>query len=183
MEILIWCNYSCSCCHEYLPVKGGVNASQKLLMGRKFCLSYCAYFLQNLQHSFKQKAETHMETLVSKENSIKTKSRRLVGKSLSAIAEWGNSNLLTNTAWTLISPGKPVIPYFMPSSKFYPIPFVFPHIPAAGSCLPSLSLCDTRVFLCVNMCVVAPGITDPSCGSSGAGPGFLVWLHGWVKAV
>lgn len=93
------------------------------------------------------------------------------------MAEWGSSDLLINAAWTRVSPGKPVIPYFMPSSKFYPIPFVFPHIPAAGSCLPTLSvgcsgLCDTRVCLCVHMHVVTPGITDPSAGRSGVGPGF-----------
>lgn len=158
-----------------------LNASQKLLMGREFCLTYRAYLHQKLKHSFKQKAETHTETMVSKENSIKTKSGGLVGKSQSAMAEWGNSNLLTNAAWTRVSPGKPVIPYFMPSSKFYPIPFVFPHIPAARSCLPTLSagcsgLCDTCVCLCVHMHVVTPRITDPSAGRSGVGPGFLVWL-------
>ena len=37
-----------------------------------------------------------------------------------------------------VSPGKLVIPDFLLSSKFYIIPFSFPCIPAAGSCLPIL---------------------------------------------
>lgn len=174
--------------HIYLS-ELGLNASQKLLMGREFCLPYWAYLHQKLEHSFKQKAETHTETTISKENSSKTKSGGLIGKSLSAVAEWGNSNLLTNTAWTLASPGKPVIPHFMTSSKFYPIPFVFPHIPTAGSCLPTRSggccgLCDTRVCLCVHMHIVAPGVTDPSRGVIRSWSRFFgVTLHGWVKAV
>lgn len=103
--------------HIYLS-ELGLNASCKLLMGREFCLPYCAYFHQKLKHSFKQKAETHMEITISKENSIKTKSGGLVGKSLSAMAEWGNSNLLTNTAWTLVSPGEPVIHISCPAASF-----------------------------------------------------------------
>lgn len=145
--------------HIYLS-QLGLNASCKLLMGREFCLPYCAYFHQKIKHSFKQKAETHMEITISKGNSIKTKSGGLVGKSPPAMAEWGNSNLLTNTAWTLVSPGEPVIPYFMPSSKFYPIPFVFPHIPAARSCLPTLPVralvSVTHVCVCVCTCVLWP---------------------------
>lgn len=75
----------------------------------------------------------------------------------------------SQTLHELVSPAEPVIPYFMPSSNFYPIAFVFPHIPAAGSCLPTLSagcsgLCDTRVCLCVHVHIVAPGLTDPSGG-------------------
>lgn len=161
----------------------GADASQKLLMGRKFCLPYCAYLLQKLQHTFKQKAETHTETTVSKENSIKTKSGGLVGKSLSAMAEWGNSNLLTNTAWTPISPGKPAIPYFMPSSKFYPIPFVFPPIPAAGSCLPSLwgaLLSVTHLCFCGCTCTLWPqGSRIPPVGHQELAQVFLsgfAWL-------
>lgn len=161
----------------------GADASQKLLMGRKFCLPYCAYLLQKLQHTFKQKAETHTETTVSKENSIKTKSGGLVGKSLSAMAEWGNSNLLTNTAWTPISPGKPAIPYFMPSSKFYPIPFVFPPIPAAGSCLPSLwgaLLSVTHLCFCGCTCTLWPqGSWIPPVGHQELAQVFLsgfAWL-------
>lgn len=58
-----------------------------------------------------------------------------------------------------VSPGKSVIPYFLPSSQFYTIPFVFPCIPAAGSCLPILSAGMVRslwhacVLVCVHVCV------------------------------
>lgn len=35
----------------------------------------------------------------------------------------------------------------------------------------------------VCVCVVAAGFTDPMGGRSGVSSGFLVRLHGWVKAL
>lgn len=159
----------------------GLNASWKLLIGRESCLLYCAYLHQKLEHSLKQKAETHTDGIQGKQHQDQewriswqiTVSNGWVREQQPAHKHCMNSCF---PWWTSH-------PKFMPSSKFYPIPFVFPHIPAARSCLPTLPVgaLVSVTHVCV---VVAPGITDPSRGWAGAGPGFFgLTVHGWVKAV
>lgn len=158
----------------------GLNASQKLFMGREFCLPYCAYLYQKLKHSSKRKAETHTETSVSKENSIKTNSGGIVGKS--------NQQWLSEGTATCSQLHEPLFPLVNQSSYISCPAASFTQsllfsltslqlCPAFPPCLWGALVSVTHVcVLCVHLSVVAPGITDPSGGRWGVGPGFLVWL-------
>lgn len=165
-----------------------LNASWKLLMGREFCLLYFAYLHQKLEHSLKQKAETHTDGIQGKQHQDQewriswqiTVSNGWVREQQPAHKHCMNSCFPWWTSHPIFHAHQQVLPnpFCFPS---HPCSQVLPSHPACGCS----GLCDTRVCLCVHVCVVvAPGITDPSRGWSGAGPGFFgLTVHGWVKAV